>query len=71
MAILLTSGPWSDFFQEIVMKTIAMIAAVFALALSATGCNTWSGVKQDAKVAGQAAGQGIEKAGEKIKEVAK
>jgi predicted small secreted protein len=53
------------------MKTIAMIATAFVIALSATGCNTWSGVKQDAKEVGQAAGQGIEKAGEKIKEVAK
>jgi predicted small secreted protein len=53
------------------MKTVAMIATVFAFALATAGCNTWSGVKQDAKQVGQAAGQGIEKAGEKIKDVSK
>jgi predicted small secreted protein len=53
------------------MKTIAWIAAAFALSLTLTACNTWSGVKQDAKEAGQAAGKGIEKAGEKIQDVAK
>lgn len=53
------------------MKSIALVFAVLAFSVSVTACNTWSGVKQDAKEAGQAAGQGIEKAGEKIKDVAK
>ena len=53
------------------MKRIAIIAAAFALSLTLGACNTWSGVKQDAKEAGQAAGKGIEKAGEKVQEVAK
>ena len=53
------------------MKSIASIAIAFALSLTLAACNTWSGVKQDAKQAGQAAGQGIEKAGEKVKEIAK
>ena len=50
------------------MKTfLALIAASALLLLS--GCNTWSGVKQDAKEAGTAAGKGIEKAGEKIRDI--
>ncbi|OSZ76288.1 entericidin EcnAB [Hydrogenophaga sp. IBVHS1] len=53
------------------MKTIACIFAALILSLSLGGCNTWSGVKQDAKQAGQAAGKGVEKAGEKIQDVAK
>jgi predicted small secreted protein len=54
------------------MKRIAWIAAAFAaLSLTLAGCNTWSGVKQDAKEVGTAAGKGIEKAGEKIQGVAK
>jgi len=51
-------------------KTVAFISLALAFAL--TGCgNTWSGVKQDTKRAGQATGQGIEKAGEKIQEISK
>lgn len=50
------------------MKRFAAILGVFALAFSLTACNTWSGVKQDAKEAGQATGQGLEKAGEKLQE---
>ncbi|MDR7094796.1 entericidin EcnAB [Hydrogenophaga laconesensis] len=53
------------------MKRIAVIAAAFALSLTLAACNTWSGVKQDAKEVGQAAGKGIERAGEKVQEVAK
>lgn len=53
------------------MKTIASIAALLALCIGLTGCNTWTGVKQDAKEVGQAAGRGIEKAGEKIQDVAR
>ncbi|MDP1685944.1 entericidin EcnAB [Hydrogenophaga sp.] len=53
------------------MKTFACIVTALTLSLSIAGCNTWSGVKQDAKQAGQAAGKGVEKAGEKIQEVAK
>lgn len=53
------------------MKTIAWIATALALSLSLVGCNTWSGVKQDAKEVGQAAGKGIEKAGEKVQDIAK
>ena len=45
------------------MKTIAWIATALALSLSLAGCNTWSGVK--------AAGKGIEKAGEKVQDIAK
>ncbi len=52
------------------MKTfIALVTTSALLLLSA--CNTWSGVKQDAKEAGTAAGKGIEKAGEKIKDISK
>jgi predicted small secreted protein len=57
--------------METTMKTIACIFAALTLSLSLGGCNTWSGVKQDAKQAGQAAGKGVEKAGEKIQDVAK
>ncbi|WP_332739673.1 entericidin EcnAB [Hydrogenophaga sp.] len=53
------------------MKRIAWIATAFALSLTLAACNTWSGVKQDAKEVGTAAGKGIEKAGEKIQGVAK
>ncbi|MBL0919774.1 MAG: entericidin EcnAB [Hydrogenophaga sp.] len=64
------------------MKTIACIATALALALPLSACNTWGGVKQDAKEVGQAAGRGvekagvatgrgIEKAGEKIQEISK
>jgi predicted small secreted protein len=53
------------------MKSIPLITFLLAMTLSLAGCNTWSGAKQDAKIAGQAAGAGIEKAGEKIKEIAK
>jgi predicted small secreted protein len=48
-------------------KFLALIATSALLLLS--GCNTWSGVKQDAKEAGTAAGKGIEKAGEKIRDI--
>ena len=48
----------------------AVAAATAGLALSGCG-NTWYGVKEDTKRAGQATGQGIEKAGEKIQEIAK
>lgn len=51
---------------DCVMKRFAAILSVFALAFSLTACNTWSGVKQDAKEAGQATGRGLEKAGEKL-----
>lgn len=50
-------------------KTTALLA--LALAFVLTGCNTWTGVKQDAKDAGQATGKGIEKAGEKIRDISK
>jgi predicted small secreted protein len=53
------------------MKRFAWIATAFALSLTLAACNTWTGVKQDAKEVGQAAGQGIEKAGEKVKEISK
>ena len=64
------------------MKTIAWIATSLALSLTLAGCNTWQGVKQDAKEAGQAtgrgiekagqaAGRGVEKAGEKIQDISK
>ncbi|MDP2018750.1 entericidin EcnAB [Hydrogenophaga sp.] len=53
------------------MKPIAWIAATLALSLTLAGCNTWTGVKQDAKEVGTAAGKGVEKAGEKIQGVAK
>ncbi len=53
------------------MKRIAFIVTAFTLSLTLAACNTWSGVKQDAREAGQAAGKGIEKAGEKVQEVAK
>ncbi|MDO9437380.1 entericidin EcnAB [Hydrogenophaga sp.] len=53
------------------MKRIAFTAIAFALSLTLAACNTWTGVKQDAKQAGQAAGKGIEKAGEKVQDVAK
>ncbi|WP_066269503.1 entericidin EcnAB [Hydrogenophaga palleronii] len=53
------------------MKRIAFIVTAFTLSLTLTACNTWSGVKQDAKDVGQAAGKGIEKAGEKVQEIAK
>ena len=53
------------------MKKIAVFISL-ALAFALTGCgNTWSGVKQDTKRAGQATGHGIEKAGEKIQEISK
>lgn len=43
-----------------------------ALVLGLTGCsNTWWGVKQDTKRAGQATGEGIEKAGEKLQDASK
>ena len=46
--------------------------ALAALVLALSGCgNTRYGVKEDTKRAGQATGQGIEKAGEKIQEIAK
>jgi predicted small secreted protein len=53
------------------MKLTALIALMMAAAFALPGCNTWSGVKQDAKAAGHATGEGLEKAGEKIKEIAK
>ena len=53
------------------MKRIAWIAAALALSATLAGCNTWTGVKQDAKEVGSAAGKGIEKAGEKIQGVSK
>lgn len=50
---------------------LALLAAL-ALSLTLAGCgNTWTGVKEDTKRAGQATGKGIEKAGEKIQEIAK
>ncbi len=51
------------------MKRFAAILGMFAMVFSLSACNTWSGVKQDAKEAGQATGRGIEKAGEKIQEI--
>ena len=45
-------------------KTTAFIA--LALAALLAGCNTWTGVKQDAKEVGQSTGKGIEKAGENV-----
>ncbi|PKO41815.1 MAG: entericidin EcnAB [Betaproteobacteria bacterium HGW-Betaproteobacteria-3] len=53
------------------MKTIALIVAIVASSWAMTGCNTWAGVKEDVKDAGQATGKGIKKAGEKIQDVAK
>ncbi|MBX3609080.1 MAG: entericidin EcnAB [Hydrogenophaga sp.] len=53
------------------MKRIPWFIAAAAVCAALAGCNTWSGVKQDAKEVGQAAGKGIEKAGEKIQDVAK
>ncbi|MBS0466654.1 MAG: entericidin EcnAB [Proteobacteria bacterium] len=52
------------------MRKIAAFT-VMALSLVLAGCNTWSGVKEDAKEAGQATGKGIEKAGEKIRDISK
>ena len=51
------------------MKRFAAILGMLAGAFSLSACNTWSGVKQDAKEAGQATGRGLEKAGEKVQEV--
>ena len=51
------------------MKRFTAILGMFAMVFSLSACNTWSGVKQDAKEAGQATGRGIEKAGEKIQEI--
>ena len=48
----------------------AVIALALGLALGACS-NTWSGVKQDTKKAGQATGQAIEKTGQKIEEISK
>ena len=48
-------------------QLIALLCCTFALA----ACNTWTGVKEDARAAGQATGKGIEKAGEKIQDIAK
>lgn len=53
------------------MKRIAWITTAMAMVFALAACNTWSGVKQDAKEVGQAAGKGLEKAGEKIQGVAK
>lgn len=53
------------------MKRFAWIATAFALSLTLAACNTWTAVKQDAKEVGQAAGKGIEKAGEKVQDIAK
>ncbi|GAB1385679.1 hypothetical protein MASR1M59_08270 [Melaminivora sp.] len=47
------------------------IALLLCSLLALSGCNTWTGVKQDAKQAGQATGKGIERAGEKIQDIAK
>jgi predicted small secreted protein len=51
------------------MKRFAAILGMLAVAFSLSACNTWSGVKQDAKEAGQATGRGLEKAGEKVQEI--
>ena len=53
------------------MKSIAIILSAFALSISLSACNTWSGVKEDAKEVGRATGGCLEKAGEKIKDVSK
>ena len=45
--------------------TAVLLCCAFALA----GCNTWSGVKQDAREVGHSTGKGIEKAGEKIQQI--
>ena len=51
------------------MNHQSVIAALFAAAVTLTGCsNTWYGVKQDTKEAAQATGRVIEKTGEKIQE---
>lgn len=46
------------------MKTSLWTITAVALSLSLAACNTWQGVKEDAKDAGHAAGRGIEKAGQ-------
>jgi predicted small secreted protein len=46
------------------MKTIAWTVTALTLSFSLAACNTWQGVKEDAKDAGHAAGRGIEKAGQ-------
>lgn len=64
------------------MKTSLWMVTALTLSLSLAACNTWQGVKEDAKEAGQATGRGIEKAGqatgrgiekagEKIQDIAK
>ena len=53
------------------MKKIVLSAFILVTSLSLTACNTWSGVKEDAKAVGHATGDGLEKAGEKIKDIAK
>lgn len=51
---------------------VAFISLALVLVSGLTGCsNTWSGIKQDTRRAGQATGQSIEKAGEKIQEISK
>lgn len=46
------------------MKTSVWTITALTLSLSLAACNTWQGVKEDAKDAGHAAGRGIEKAGQ-------
>lgn len=54
------------------MKKIARIILSGFLALFVSACaSTWEGVKDDSKKAGTAIGTSLEKAAEKIKEIAK
>ena len=46
------------------MKSIHTVILGCLLTATLAGCNTWSGVKQDAREVGQSAGHGIQKAGE-------
>ena len=47
------------------MRLLTFIAVVFILASCS---NTWEGIKEDSKDAGQAIGEAAETAGKKIKE---
>jgi predicted small secreted protein len=54
------------------MKKVAQTILAISLVLLVSACaSTWEGVKDDSKKAGTAIGTGLEKAAEKIKEIAK
>lgn len=54
------------------MKRIALCFTILATCLVLAACSsTWSGVKEDSKEIGHSVGKGLEKAGEKIKDITK